>query len=225
MLRCALLIVLTLLVAWNRPAVAGQTAPAGTGAPCASESAGSPSYRLRVGDVLDIQFRFTPEFNASPAVRPDGRIAMSGVGELAVEHLTTAQLTCALKQAYAGILRDPVISVSVRNFENPFFVVGGEVERPGKYELRSDTTITKAIAIAGGFKRSARQQVVLFRQASPGGNPEPRELDVKAILEKGRIADDILLERDDMVFVPQSGFSKIERFIPIPGVGLFVPVP
>jgi polysaccharide export outer membrane protein len=176
--------------------------------------------------VLDIVFRFTPEFNASPTVRPDGRIAMSGVSDLTAKGLTTTELTGALENAYAEVLRAPVITVSVRNFENPFFIVGGQVERPGKYDLRNETTLTQAITVAGGFKASAKQQqVYLFRCVQPEGEMKSRVLDVRAILERQRIADDILLQRGDMVFVPQSGFSKAERFIPIPGIGFFVPVP
>ena len=75
-----------------------------------------------------------------------------------------------------------------RDFENPFFIVGGEVERPGKYELKSDTTITEAIAIAGGFKRSAKQsKVYLFRRGEPAG----RLLDLKMLLEKRQAAQDV----------------------------------
>jgi polysaccharide export outer membrane protein len=224
MIRFASMVVLMLLAGSVHSSAAGQASPASAAASCANEPADAASYRLQVGDVLDINFRFTPEFNASPSIRPDGRIAMSGVGEVAAQGLTTSQLTCALAHAYT-FLHDPIISVSVRNFETPSFIVGGEVERPGKYDLRTETTITEAIAIAGGFKRSAKQsQVYLFRRGRDSGQIEPQLLDVQAILEKGRVAQDVVLQRDVMLFVPESGFSKIERFIPVPGIGLFLPV-
>ena len=50
-------------------------------------------------------------------------------------------------------------------------------------------------------------------------------VDVKGMLEKGQLARDIALQKDDMLFVPQSGFSRIERFIPVPGIGWFLSVP
>lgn len=220
--------ILLMLIATGpvRSAIAGQTPSPSPAEPCANEATGDSSYRLRVGDVLDINFRFTPEFTASATIRPDGKIAMSSIGEVTAAGLTTGQFTCVIAAAYGAILREPIISVSVRDFAHPSFIVGGEVERPGKYELRSDTTITEAIAIAGGFKRSAKQsQVYLFRRAAGNSEMETRLVDVKAMLQKGQIAQDVRIESDDMVYVPQSGFSKIERFIPVPGAGFFIPVP
>jgi polysaccharide export outer membrane protein len=224
MIRLASLTVPVLFAAWAQPAVAGQAFSTSAVTTCPEGQADDSSYRLQVGDVLDIQFRFTPEFSASPTVRPDGRIAMSGVGDVTAKGLTATQLTCALARAYDAVLRDPIISVSVRNFENPYFIVSGEVERPGKYDLRSETTLTQAVAIAGGFKRSAKQQVYLFRRTDANGGIEPRVLDVKAMLEKGQVAEDLVLLRDDMVYVPQSGFSKWERFIPVLTLGFYIPI-
>ena len=65
-----------------RPATAGQTLPASVSASCLNEPADDSSYRLRVGTVVVIDFRFTPEFNTSATIRPDGRIAMSGIGDV-----------------------------------------------------------------------------------------------------------------------------------------------
>ena len=207
------------------PAPVEQEPGASADASCAKDPADAAAYTLQVGDVLGIDFRFTPEFNASPAIRPDGHVAMSGVGDVAAADRTVRQLTCALEDAYRAFLRDPVISVSVQNFENPSFIVSGDVERHGKYDLRSQTTVTEAIAIAGGFRRSARQSgVYLFRRGA-GGEMAAHVVDVKGMLEKGQLARDVALQKDDMLFVPQSGFSRIERFIPIPGIGWFLSVP
>jgi polysaccharide export outer membrane protein len=219
------MIVLLLAAGLLPGTAAGQALPAPPDESCADASADARAYKLRVGTVLGIEFRFTPEFNTSATIRPDGRIAMSGIGDVPAAGLTTRQLTCALEEAYGAILRDPVINVSAREFENPSFIVGGEVERPGKYELTSDTTLTEAIAIAGGFRRSAKQSgVYLFRRDESSGEMAPRLLDVKAMLERRDAAQDFLLQSDDMVFVPESGFSRVERFIPLPGVGFFLPL-
>jgi protein involved in polysaccharide export with SLBB domain len=53
----------------------------------------------------------------------------------------------------------------LKDFEKPYFVAGGRVARPGKYDLRGDTTVSQGIALAGGFLDSAKHsQVVLFRR-------------------------------------------------------------
>lgn len=218
--RLALLIV-PLLAAQATPAAAQTVAAADPS--CTGSAAEEPAYRLQTGDLLTIDFRFTPEFNASMPIRPDGRITMSGLGDVAAAGRTVRELTCTLVEAYRPVLRDPVISVSVRPAENPSFIVSGEVERPGKYELKGGTTLTEAVAIAGGFKRSAKQsRVYLFRRQTPGGEFVSEVVDLKAMLDKGSRQRDVALREGDMLFIPQSGFSKFERFIPVPGLGVFL---
>src|SRR5207247_1603544 len=127
----------------------------------------NPRYLIRKGDVLDLNFPFTPEFNQTVTVQPDGYITLRGLGDLQVEGVTKPQLTERLEKAYATILRQPVISVDLKDFEKPYFVAGGEVGKPGKYELRGDTTVTQAVALAGGFNSTAKHsQVLLFRRVS-----------------------------------------------------------
>jgi hypothetical protein len=52
-------------------------------------------------------------------------------------------------------LHNPIINVVLKDFEKPYFIAGGQVAHPGKFDLRDDTTLTEAIAIAGGFTGKA----------------------------------------------------------------------
>src|SRR5437867_3469504 len=110
-----------------------------------------PRYRLRAGDVLELNFPFTPEFNQSVVVQPDGYINLRAVGEIRVQDKTTPEVVEALRSVYGTILRDPTITVELKDFEKPYFVVGGEVAKPGKYDFRGDTTFVYAVSSAGGF--------------------------------------------------------------------------
>ena len=92
------------------------------------------------------------------------------MGSIFVEGQTVPELTETLKAAYAKILHDPVITIALKDFEMPYFIAAGQVTKPGKYDLRSDLTVTQAVAIAGGFNdKSKHSQVVLFRPAPGGG--------------------------------------------------------
>jgi len=177
-------------------------------------------YRLRPGDVLDLTFPFTPEFDQKKvAVQPDGYITLPGMGEVRAEGQTVPELTRALQTVYTKILHDPVISVDLKEFEKPYFIVGGEVGHPGKFDLRSDTTASAAIAIAGSFKESAKHsQVLLIRQVSDRW-AEVKVLNMKKMLQAKNLAEDPHLQPGDMLFVPKNALSKVKPFIPIPGVG------
>ncbi len=104
----------------------------------------NPRYRLHKSDVIDVEFTFSPEFNQTLTVQPDGYISMKGAGEVQAENKTLAELSRAIASAYGGILHDPVITISLKDFDKPFFLASGQVGKPGKYELRSDTTVTEA---------------------------------------------------------------------------------
>ncbi len=124
-------------------------------------------YRINPSDTLELTFSLTPEFNQTVIVQPDGYITLRDVGDLQVAGKTLSEFTDAVKAAYSKILHDPEISVDPKDFEKPYFIVGGQVGKPGKFDLRSDVTVTQAIAIAGGFTDASKHsQVLLFRRVS-----------------------------------------------------------
>src|SRR6516162_2544746 len=95
----------------------------------------NPRYRLGEGDVLELSFPFSSEFNQTITVQPDGYITLRGVGDLHVQGLTVPQLTETVRNAYAGILHDPVVTIDLKDFQKPYFTALGQVGHPGKFEL------------------------------------------------------------------------------------------
>ena len=179
-------------------------------------------YRLRKGDTFDLDMAFSPEFNQTVAVQPDGFVTLKGVGSVHVEGETIPEVTETLKTSYASILHDPVIAISLKDFEKPYFIASGEVGKPGKYDLRSDLTVTEAIAIAGGFSDKAKHsQVVLFRPR-PGGGYEAKLLNAKKLLASRDLSEDLQMQPGDMVYVPQNRMSKIKPFLPTSSMGAFL---
>ena len=182
----------------------------------------NPRYRLRKGDTFDVDFALSPEFNQTVAVQPDGYVTLKGGGSVFVEGQTVPELTETVKAAYAKILHDPVIAIALKNFEMPYFIASGQVAKPGKYELRSDLTVTEGIAIAGGFNDKAKHsQVVLFRPI-PGGGYEAKLLNVKKQLATRNLSEDVHLQPGDMLYVPQTAFSKIRSFLPTSSMGAYL---
>jgi polysaccharide biosynthesis/export protein len=191
----------------------------------ASFSERYPRYRLCKGDSFDVTFVLVPEFNQTVIVQPDGYITLNGAGSLHVEGETIPQLMESIRAAYGKILRDPIVSIVLKDFDKPYFIAGGQVTRPGKYDLRGDPTVVEAIAVAGGFNDNARHsQVLLFRRVSDGWT-EARILNLKKMLNKGNLREDAHLLPGDMIFVPKSTFSKIQHFIPTPTLGTYFPIP
>jgi polysaccharide export outer membrane protein len=211
----------------SRPVSAALGSASASAAPSASSDTPSaalhqryPRYQLQKGDSFEIDMPFSPEFNQTVAVQPDGFVTLKGVGSVHVEGQTVPQLTGTLKTAYAGILHDPVITIALKDFEKPYFIAAGEVKRPGKYELRTPLTVTEAVAVAGGFDdRSKHSRVVLYRPA-PGGGFDAKVLNIKKLLASRNLSEDLVLKPGDMVYVPQNAYSKVRPYIPTPNAGV-----
>jgi polysaccharide biosynthesis/export protein len=180
-----------------------------------------PRYHLRKGDSADLEFSFSPEFNQSIAVQPDGYVTLKEVGSLHVEGQTVPDLAATVQHAYAQILHDPVVTIKLKNFEMPYFIASGELGKPGKYDLRSDLTVTQAVAIAGGFnEKSKHSQVVLFRPLA-GGGFQAKVIDVKKLLATRNLSEDLTLQPGDTLYVPQNRISKLRPYLPVPNVGAY----
>jgi len=178
-------------------------------------------YKINPSDTLELTFNVTPEFNQTVIVQPDGFITLKEVGDLQAAGKTLPELREAIKAAYGKILHEPEISVEPKDFEKPFFTVGGQVGKPGKYDLRSDTTLTEAIAVAGGFQDSSKHsQVLLFRRVSDHWT-SAKIIDVKKMLNDHDLSEDPQLMPGDMLFVPKNFLSKIKPFLPTTSAGVF----
>jgi polysaccharide export outer membrane protein len=182
-----------------------------------------PRYLLRPSDVLQITFPISPEYDQTVAIQPDGYISLRGVGDLHIEGKSLPELIDSLRRTYQQFLHDPIITVELKDFEKPYFIAGGEFGHPGKFELRGDTTVAEAVAIAGGFTDKAKHsEVVLFRRA-PGGWAEAKRLDVKQMLANKDLSEDIHLRPGDLIYVPKNTLSKLRQFIPNTGLGMTIP--
>ena len=181
-----------------------------------------PLYRLRFSDTLDITFTVAPEFNQSLTVQPDGYVTLKDAGMVVAEGLTVQEFSEAVQRVYRGYLHDPEVAISLKGFEHPYFVAGGQLVRPGKYELHSDVTVAEAVQIAGGFTQQAKHsQVILFRRVNDD-LVETRVLNIKKMLKQNGLREDAHLRPGDFIFVPQNALSKIDRFITRPSMGMYI---
>ncbi len=236
MKRLCIAMTLCALQVWCAVAAAQEQMPArasdvaATANPGTADGASSPDpmgnrrplYRLQKSDVLEIRFDVAKEFDQTVTVRPDGFIALKELDEMYAQGMTVAELRSAIRQAYAGILHDPQVTLSLREFEKPYFIASGAVGRPGKYELRGDATVTEGIAMAGGFtEQSKHSQVVLFRRISEEST-EARVLNIKRMLNAKNLAEDFHLRPGDLIYVPQNRISKVRRYLPTSNLSTYV---
>jgi polysaccharide export outer membrane protein len=197
------------------------------GAPIAEQENVAPGfaqredrYRVQPGDVIEFQFRFTPEFNQTVKVQPDGYVPLQEAGELKVGGLSVREVREATVQAYSEKLHDPAVSIILKEFSMPYFIVGGEVGKPGRYDLKGDVMLSEAIQIAGGFGEGAHtSEILLFRRVSKDW-VETKRINFKEALQNG-LQEDIALRPGDSIFVSRSKLGKIQKFMESSRLGMF----
>lgn len=178
-------------------------------------------YRICASDILALTFPLTPEFDQIVNVQPDGFVSLAGVGDVHLEGLTTQESIAAIQESYGKILHEPIVTLELKDFNKPYFTVGGQVHKPGKFDLRGYTTATEAVAMAGGLTEAAKHsQVLVFRRVNNNWY-QVKQLNMKRILQGHDVDEDMEVRPGDMVFVPQNLISKVKKFIPNEGIGAY----
>lgn len=210
-MRVALACLALLLAAPGAVAQTGGAAPA-TPEPAMTYSDQSPAYRLFPGDQVEITIYSAPELSRSATIGPDGRLALPLIGAVRAADLTADELHDILVAAYAAHLRMPELSVTPRTYASRQVFVGGEVARPGIYEMPANIDAFQAVALAGGFLPSAhRSDVLVLSRASGETNVAEIDLSMRAV--RSGLPNARPLQRYDVVYVPRSRISQVNVFM------------
>jgi polysaccharide export outer membrane protein len=218
-------IVLALLIGISSLAVCAQTQSVRVRtvqAPKLGAFGAEERYELQPGDVLDIQYRYTPEFNQTVAVQPDGYVSLQIGGDVKVSGRNLDEVRELILKKASTRLASPELIVILKEFQKPYVVVAGEVPQPGKFELREKLTAIQAVMLAGGFKDSAKSsQIVVFRKLN-ADTAEVRTLNFKTLRRTSDLENDLTLQPGDMILVPRNRISKIERYVRLASLAAFL---
>ena len=163
----------------------------------------SSEYVIGAEDVLEITVWRNADLSKVVQVRPDGRFSMPVIRDIIAVGKTPSELADELTKKLKEYVQNPVVAISVKEFNSYNIFVLGEVVKPGKYPLKSKTTLLQGITIAGGFTPiAARNQVVIFRfkDSEPGVQTLTASYD--DIVLRGGIGQNLELQAGDTVVVP-----------------------
>jgi protein involved in polysaccharide export with SLBB domain len=181
----------------------------------------SGRYRITPGDVIELRFPFVPELDQTLSVQPDGYITLREVGDIRAQGRTLPQFRAAVNEAYMPFVRDPVFTAVLKEFEKPYFVAAGELTKPGRYELRGATTLTQAIAYAGGPTQYGKlTEVVIFRPFTED-TVSVKQINVKEMFDKKDLAEDPLLRPGDTIYISKTKMGKLAPITSKIGLGLY----
>jgi polysaccharide export outer membrane protein len=156
-------------------------------------------YRLGPGDKLRVEVYREPQLSQSLQVRPDGKITLPLVGDIAATGRTSIELRDALTTSLKEYVTNPVVTVIVQEATAAQVFIIGEVPSPGVQVMQGPLTALQALAQAGGLKEFADQRDIrILRKGNLGTLTIP--FDYKEAI-RGRL-EPVYLQPGDTVVVP-----------------------
>lgn len=94
------------------------------------------------------------------------------------------------------------IYIPHEDYNNKIYVLG-QVNRPGQYSLKENTTVLAAISLANGQTADASIKNTIIVRGDPS-NPTRVKCNLPALFDKGDMSQNIVLQPGDIVVVPSA---------------------
>lgn len=161
-------------------------------------------FLLGPEDVLEVTVWRNQDLSKQVVIRPDGMISLPLIGDVHASGLTAAQVADRIARRLAEFKENPAVSVSVREVNSYYIYVMGEVTRPGKYQLKSYTTVLQGVSLGGGFTPFASKGKMSLVRIIKKENGEERQLRIPVpyddlVSGKGLIGNLTLISGDTIV--------------------------
>lgn len=163
----------------------------------------TPDYLIGPEDVLEITVWRNADLSKLVSVRPDGRISLPLIGDVTAVGKTASQLAEDIANKLKEYKENPQVSIVVKEVNSYAIYVLGEVAKPGKYPLKSKTTLLQAITLASGFTpTAARNKIVVFRFGKDGEGQIKIKASYDDIVLRDGSNQNIELKPGDQIVVP-----------------------
>ncbi len=181
-----------------RPAAPAPTPPPTAGLPLR----GGSDYLIGKQDLLEIRVFGLEELNQTVRVADDGSISLPLLGRLLVAGLTKTDLERMLARLLEeSYVREPQVTVFVKEYESKKVAVTGAVRKPGRYEMLGEKTLLEMISLAGGLDQDVGREIILFRRN--GGETTQRiQVDLERLVYDADPQLNLVILPEDIVYVP-----------------------
>ncbi len=157
-------------------------------------------------DVIDVVVWKNPDLSQQAVIRPDGKISLPLIGDVPASGLTADQLAQDIGERYKAYKENPSVSINVVSVNSYYVFMVGEVNGPGKLQLKSYTTLLQALSLSGGFTQFASRNDIQVVRNVVSADGQIKELRIPIryddlIAEDGGVYN-LTLKSGDTVIVP-----------------------
>ena len=193
---------------------------------------GPHDYQLGSEDLLEIGVYGQEDLHRLVRVNGKEEITMPLVGSVSVTGLSPQKLERRLEELYgAKYIRNPQVSVFVKEYRHERVALTGALQKPGFYEIIGPRTLLEILAMAQGLDEKAGDRVHVIRtqgakKKSPGANladvsqpftpnSETIVIDLRQLAKEGR--PNIVIQPGDVINVPFAGLAYVLGSVNKPG--------
>jgi polysaccharide biosynthesis/export protein len=170
-------------------------------------------YTLGPDDLINITVQRHTEFSGDFPVNQEGKIQFRYVGDVDVNGLTKKEVEDKVSKLIGRYVANPEVNVTILEYRSKFYYVIGEVGRPGKIYMRSETTTVRDAIIEAGLPTiaAAMRKCVLITPDKK--HPRKKSVDIYAILYGGNLKRNLEVKSGDTLYVPSTVMAKVFRTI------------
>jgi polysaccharide export outer membrane protein len=164
-------------------------------------------YHLAAADLISVTVYQDKDLDRKVRVNTDGTVSLPLIGATSIGGLTLAGAQSTIEKKFAQYLVSPQVSLFIEDYGNKTIFVMGEVAKPGSYPIPTEQrmTLLEAISTAGGFTPIAAQDRARVLRYVNGASVT-YTINTKEITQDGQKEKDMVLEPNDIIYVPQSFF-------------------
>lgn len=135
-------------------------------------------YRLAPGDTIEIQVEDAAELGRTIRITAAGDFEMPFLGVIAAQGKTTAELAKSIAASLReqDYLKQPQVTVTVKQYNSQNFFIHGAVRQPGVYQVEGHPSLIRLISLAGGLADNHGATALILRPVKA----TERQSDIKA---------------------------------------------
>ena len=167
-------------------------------------------YRVGIPDAIEISAPRILEIDAeAQTISPDGKLSLRLLGDVKVVGMTAKEIAAKLEVLLSRYYTDPKVRVRVASYQSKNYYVSGPFAASGKYPYTGRDTLLDAVMKSGNSQGSWRSRIKVIRPSHGDGEPRTIIVNVDRMIREGDWSKNILLEPDDIVYIPPTPLAWV----------------
>ena len=177
-------------------------------------------YVVGEGDVISIKVYENDDLSTTARVTYEGKISVPLLGQVLVKDMTVSEIGEKISKLLKdGYIVDPQVSIFIKEYRSRKAVILGQVNKPGIYELREDTSLLELISKAGGLTKTACTKAIIKRKEGEADKGENViKINIKSLVEKGENILNIQVRNGDSIYIPKQDVYYVTGEVKKPDV-------